>query len=38
MDYDADFPGEIPNVEWTPGVKVRPLNPGQLFKDRYNVL
>jgi hypothetical protein len=38
IDHIADFLGEIPNVEWTPGVKVRLLNPGQLFKDGYNVL
>jgi hypothetical protein len=29
--------GEVPNVEWTPDVKVHLLNPGQLFKDGYNV-
>jgi hypothetical protein len=38
MDRSADFLSEIPNVKWTPGVKVRLLNPGQLFKDGYNVL
>jgi hypothetical protein len=38
MDHGTDFLSKIPNVEWTPGVKVQLLNPGQLFKDGYNVL
>jgi hypothetical protein len=37
MDYGPEFVGEIPNVEWTPEVKVRLLNPAQLFKNGYNV-
>jgi hypothetical protein len=36
-DYGPEFMGEIPNVEWTPEVKVRLLNPAQLFKNGYDV-
>jgi hypothetical protein len=36
-DRGGKFVGEVPNVEWTPDVKVCLLNPGQLFKDGYDV-
>jgi hypothetical protein len=36
-DGGGRFIGEVPNVEWTPEVKVRLLNPGQLFKDGFSV-
>jgi hypothetical protein len=36
-DRGTTFIGAMPNVEWTPNVKVHLLNPGQLFKDGYSV-
>jgi hypothetical protein len=36
VDESGEFVGEVPNVEWTPDVKVHLLNPGQLFKEGYN--
>jgi hypothetical protein len=36
-DDAGKFIGEVPNVEWMPDMKVRLLNPGQLFKDSYHI-
>jgi hypothetical protein len=36
-DRGTTFVGAMPNVKWTPDVKVHLLNLGQLFKDRYSV-
>jgi hypothetical protein len=34
-DASGWFIGEVPNIEWTPEIKVHLLNPGQLFKDGF---
>jgi hypothetical protein len=37
-DKGSSFIAEVPNVEWTPDVRVQLLNPSQLFKDGYDIM